>query len=83
MTNQLSPGSLQQRGQPMGAPNFSMNALFAAGAGRGPSDNSQLAKFFGNDVLRQQMPSMPPLHAQGQKVLTVDEIERRQQTVTH
>jgi hypothetical protein len=45
--------------------------------------DTNLAKWFSNDVFKQQMPVMPPLPAQGQKVLTVDEIERRQQTVTH
>lgn len=44
-----------------------------------PMDTS-LAKWFGSDMLKQQL-DMPPLPTTGQNVLTVDEIERRQQVV--
>jgi len=74
MNGPLSPGGLNRPVSPN-----PMAALFGA---RGATGNN-LAKWFGNDVLRQQMPNMPPLPTQGQKVMTVDEIERRQQTVTH
>ncbi|KAK6189891.1 hypothetical protein SNE40_001863 [Patella caerulea] len=33
-------------------------------------------KLFGGNVLKSQLPSMPPLPVQGQRVMTVDEIER-------
>ncbi len=46
-------------------------------------DGNNLSKWFGNDLFKQQLPTMPPLPTQGQKVLTVDEIERRSQTVTN
>jgi hypothetical protein len=55
----------------------------AAGRQDGGSGGGGLSKFFSADMLRQQLPNMPPLPPQGQRVLTVDEIERRQQTVTH
>ena len=45
-------------------------------SGGGPADTN-LTKWFGSDVLKQQLPNMPPLPSQGQRVLTVDEIERR------
>ena len=61
----LSPGS-----RPISSPN--MSALLS---GHGGVD-SNLAKWFGADLLKQQVP-MPPIPIQGQKVLTVDEIERR------
>jgi hypothetical protein len=35
-----------------------------------------LLKWFGNDVLKGQIPNMPPLPQQGTRVMTVDEIER-------
>lgn len=35
-----------------------------------------LFKWFGNDVLKGQIPNMPPLPQQGTRVMTVDEIER-------
>ena len=63
-----------------------MFAEALAGGRVGGSDpgSGGLSKFFSADMLRQQLPNMPPLPAaQGQRVLTVDEIERRQQTVTH
>ncbi|XP_074643691.1 uncharacterized protein LOC141900609 isoform X2 [Tubulanus polymorphus] len=44
--------------------------------------DSNLTKWFGMDLLKQQLPNMPPLPAPGQRVMTVDEIERRQQVVT-
>ncbi len=47
------------------------------------SDGNNLSKWFGNELFKQQLPNMPPLPAQGQKVMTVDEIERRSQTVTN
>ena len=44
-----------------------------------------LAKWFGSDVLQQGFPSMPPLpNTQTQNVMSLDEIEQRQQqTVSH
>lgn len=50
--------------------------------GMAGAEGMNLQKWFGN-IQSQQLPSMPPLPQQGQKVLTVDEIERRQQMVTH
>ena len=55
----------------------------AALIGSRPGGDANLTKWFGSDVFKQQLPNMPPLPTQGQRVLTVDEIERRQQTVTH
>ncbi|CAH1801592.1 unnamed protein product, partial [Owenia fusiformis] len=49
-----------------------------------PFANNNFSKWFGNDVLKQQLPTMPPLPAAGKKVMTLDEIERQQQQmVTH
>lgn len=46
--------------------------------------NSNLMKWFGGDMLKTPLPSMPPVASPGQKVMTVDEIERcQQQTVTN
>lgn len=39
-------------------------------------DNINLMKWFNTDVLKTQLPTMPPLPVQGQRVLTLDEIER-------
>ncbi|XP_021371115.1 nuclear receptor coactivator 6-like isoform X2 [Mizuhopecten yessoensis] len=38
-----------------------------------------LAKWFGTDVLKQQMTSLPPLPGTGQRMMTLEEIERCQQ----
>ena len=38
--------------------------------------DANLMKWFGTDMLKTQLPNMPPLPAQGQRVMTVDEIER-------
>ncbi|XP_060067294.1 eukaryotic translation initiation factor 4E transporter-like isoform X2 [Ylistrum balloti] len=38
-----------------------------------------LAKWFGTDVLKQQMTSLPPLPGSGQRMMTLEEIERCQQ----
>ena len=54
-----------------------LNALFGSGV------ENNLAKWFNSDLLKQQGPVMPPLPSQGQRVMTVDEIERRQQMVTN
>ena len=53
-------------------------AVAGGGAGGG-----NLFKFFGNDLLKQQLQAMPPVPAPqaGQNILTVEEIERRQQQV--
>ncbi len=45
--------------------------------------DSNLAKWFGSELLKQQTTGMPALPQQGKKVMTVDEIERCQQMVTH
>lgn len=44
----------------------------------GKPENINLMKWFGNDMLKTQLPTMPPLPVQGhaQRVLTLDEIER-------
>ncbi|KAL4223713.1 stem cell population maintenance [Mactra antiquata] len=44
----------------------------------GKPENINLMKWFGNDMLKTQLPTMPPLNVQGhaQRVLTLDEIER-------
>ena len=44
-----------------------------------PGSSEGLAKFFGTDLLKQQLGAMPPLPNQGQSIMTVEEIERRQQ----
>ena len=73
MNGPLSPGGYNRAASPM-------TAMLG---NRGPALDNNLAKFFGADIFKQQMPNMPPLPAQGQRVLTVDEIERRQQMVTN
>ncbi|XP_061162294.1 eukaryotic translation initiation factor 4E transporter-like isoform X2 [Saccostrea echinata] len=42
-----------------------------------------LLKWFGTDVLKTPLPHMPPLPTQGQRVMTVDEIERYTQAVSN
>ena len=42
---------------------------------------NQLAKWFGADVLKQPMSQMTPVLPQGQKVMSVEELERQQQVV--
>lgn len=42
---------------------------------RHPSDG-EILKWFSPEVLKTQLPSMPPLPTHGTKVMTVDEIER-------
>ena len=39
-------------------------------------ESVNLMKWFGTDVLKNSLPTMPPLPVQGQRVLTLDEIER-------
>lgn len=39
-------------------------------------DSVNLMKWFGTDMLKTSLPTMPPLPVQGQRVLTLDEIER-------
>jgi hypothetical protein len=56
-----------------GIQNAQMHALL----GRQQSGDTNLTKWFGSDMLKQQLPNMPPLPSQGQRVLTVDEIESR------
>lgn len=46
-----------------------------------PRDN--LSKWFGNDMMKQSLGNMPSLPPHGQKVITLEELERRQQTVTN
>lgn len=74
LTGPISPGLVQHSGL-----SANLNALLGA---QGTIDNN-LAKWFSSDVLKQQNSPMPPLPGQGQKVMTVDEIERRQQMVTN
>ena len=75
MNGPLSPSGYNRAASP------NISAMLAS---RGPALDNNLAKFFGPDILKQQMPRMPPLPTQaGQRVLTVDEIERRQQMVTN
>ena len=47
----------------------------------GAPGGGNLFKFFGQDLLKQQLTTMPPVPApaHGQSILTVEEIERRQQ----
>ncbi len=75
MNGPLSPGGLNRQG--------AVSPNLAAMFGNRPGIDNNLAKWFGTDILKQQLPNMPPLPIQGQRVMTVDEIERRQQTVTH
>ncbi|KAL3856403.1 hypothetical protein ACJMK2_011168 [Sinanodonta woodiana] len=42
----------------------------------GAGEQANLLKWFGSDVLKSQLPNLPPLPHQGQRVMTVDEIER-------
>ena len=74
MNGPLSPGGYQRSASP------NLSAMLGP---RRPAFDNNLAKFFGADIFKQQMPNMPPLPAQGQRVLTVDEIERRQQMVSN
>lgn len=68
MNGPISPG--------FHCPTSGMNGNFQA--------NSNLMKWFGGDMLKTPLPSMPPVASPGQKVMTVDEIERcQQQTVTN
>lgn len=55
---------------------FSMGVpVSATGNNCGPSEG-EILKWFGPEVLKTQLPSMPPLPTHGTKVMTVDEIER-------
>ncbi|XP_048729032.2 eukaryotic translation initiation factor 4E transporter-like isoform X3 [Ostrea edulis] len=47
------------------------------------SNDPNLLKWFGTDVLKTPLPHMPPLPTQGQRVMTVDEIERHTQAVSN
>ncbi|XP_022097990.1 trithorax group protein osa-like isoform X2 [Acanthaster planci] len=54
------------------------------GGGIGDARHSpvnQLAKWFGADVLSKPLPQMGPVLPQGQKVMSVEELERQQQVV--
>ena len=75
MNGQVSPGNMMRA---------SGGQMFG-GARAGMMDpNLGLAKWFSPELLKQQVANMPPLPMQGQKVLTVDEIERlQQQAVSH
>lgn len=42
------------------------------------ANEPNLLKWFGTDVLKTPLPHMPPIPTQGQRVMTVDEIERHQ-----
>jgi hypothetical protein len=48
-----------------------------------PNPGADLSKWFQMDMLKQHLPAMPPIPGQGQNVLTVDELERRQQVLTN
>lgn len=50
-------------------------SMATVSAGNKP-DSVNLMKWFGTDVLKTSLPTMPPLPVQGQRVLTLDEIER-------
>lgn len=59
-----------------------MNGPFSMGAPASEAPNNcvgtqgEIFKWFGPEVLKTQLPSMPPLPTHGTKVMTVDEIER-------
>lgn len=61
-----------------------MNAMTVGsrGGAGGAGNLDNLSKFFGNELLTQPLKAMPPLPSQGQSILTVEEIERRQQVST-
>ena len=42
-----------------------------------------ILKWFSPEVLKNQLPTMPPLPVQGQKVLTLDELEGARQALTN
>ncbi|XP_064618979.1 eukaryotic translation initiation factor 4E transporter-like isoform X2 [Lineus longissimus] len=48
-----------------------------------PNPGADLSKWFQMDMLKQHLPAMPPIPGQGPNVLTVDELERRQQVLTN
>ena len=54
---------------------------FADSEARRHSPVNQLAKWFGADVLKQPLHQMPPMIPQGQRVMSVEELERQQQVV--
>ena len=60
----ISPGNMQS---PM-ISNGNNNIL--------KQETPNLTKWFSSDMLKNQLPTMPPLNIQGQKVLTLDELER-------
>jgi hypothetical protein len=54
-----------------------MNGPYSVGAAvTSAGSDGEIFKWFGSDVLKTQLPSMPPLPTHGTKVMTVDEIER-------
>ncbi|KAK3609766.1 hypothetical protein CHS0354_022625 [Potamilus streckersoni] len=67
----VSPSALTQ-------PVVTSAASFISGNNNlvGGGEQANLLKWFGSDVLKTQLPNLPPLPHQGQRVMTVDEIER-------
>lgn len=58
-----------------------LNGPISPNSGKGNEPN--LMKWFGTDVLKTSLPHMPPIPTQGQRVMTVDEIERHTQAVSN
>ncbi|XP_076108608.1 uncharacterized protein LOC143076653 isoform X1 [Mytilus galloprovincialis] len=73
MSRALSPHALSQK-QSMGGP--VSPGLYNGNNNLTKTGEPNLFKWFGNDVLKGQIPNMPPLPQQGTRVMTVDEIER-------
>lgn len=54
-----------------------MNGPYSVGTPVSSASNGgEIFKWFRPEVLKTQLPSMPPLPTHGTKVMTVDEIER-------
>uniref|UniRef100_A0A2C9KJI6 Eukaryotic translation initiation factor 4E transporter n=1 Tax=Biomphalaria glabrata TaxID=6526 RepID=A0A2C9KJI6_BIOGL len=77
----LSPAALNATLQRVASPhgikmNGPLQSNFNMNGGGGKGDIGGIQRWFSSDILKTQLPSMPPLPTQGSHVMTVDELER-------
>ncbi|XP_059171703.1 uncharacterized protein LOC131952835 isoform X2 [Physella acuta] len=76
----LSPAALTATIQRVASPHgMKMNGPMPSSTninGSGKGDVGGIQRWFGSDILKTQLSSMPPLPTQGSHVMTVDELER-------
>ncbi|KAH9489343.1 hypothetical protein Btru_051681 [Bulinus truncatus] len=77
----LSPAALSATIQRVASPHgMKMNGPLPSGfnlnGAGGKGDIGGIQRWFSSDILKTQLPSMPPLPTQGSQVMTVDELER-------